>query len=326
MFVSRVLSRIPKSSFNSCRNLGSAGQQLPKILSNDIHTLRSSKKSINQLAAFQVTGLRESTLNPCSSSQLFWYSSSASPEQSDKETNQSVDREGKAETEANGNDENTQQPKANEAEQSESEDMEDLTRDDLVKLVAEKEEMLMLQTKEHAAMNDKFLRSYAELENVMQRTKRDAESSKKFAIQSFAKGLLDVADNLGRASSVVKASFAKIDTSEDASGAVPLLKTLLEGVEMTEKQLAEVFKKHGVEKFDPMNEQFDPNRHHALFQIPDGSKPAGIVAAVLKVVTSHMVTCYTNASSDQLKSGLLKRWMVKKIRPTVKRLKLWVGD
>lgn len=74
-----------------------------------------------QLAAFQVTGLRESTLNPCSSSQLFWYSSSASPEQSDKETNQSVDREGKAETEANGNDENTQQPKANEAEQSESE-------------------------------------------------------------------------------------------------------------------------------------------------------------------------------------------------------------
>ncbi|KAI3928519.1 hypothetical protein MKW98_024120 [Papaver atlanticum] len=282
MFVSRVLSRISRSNFNSCRNLASSGQQLPKVLSNNIHTLRSSNKSINQLAAFQVTGLRESTLNPCSSSQLFWYSSSASPEQSDKETNQSVDSEGKAETKANGNDENAQQTKASEAEQSESEDMEDLTRDDLVKLVAEKEEMLMLQTKEYDAMKDKFLRSYAEIENVVERTKREAESSKKFAIQSFAKGLLDVADNLGRASSVVKASFAKIDTLEDASGAVPLLKTLLEGVEMTEKQLAEVFKKYGVEKFDPTNEQFDPNRHHALFQIPDGSKPAGIVAAVVK--------------------------------------------
>lgn len=59
-------------------------------------------------------------------------------------------------------------------------------------------------------------------------------------LQNFAKSLLDVADNLGRASSVVKNSFSKIDTSKDTSGAVPLLKTLLEGVEMTEKQLIEV--------------------------------------------------------------------------------------
>lgn len=59
-------------------------------------------------------------------------------------------------------------------------------------------------------------------------------------LQNFAKSLLDVADNLGRASSVVKDSYVKIDTSQDSAGAVPLLKTLLEGVEMTEKQLAEV--------------------------------------------------------------------------------------
>lgn len=59
-------------------------------------------------------------------------------------------------------------------------------------------------------------------------------------MQSFAKGLLDVADNLGRASSVVKDSFSKIDESKDSIGVVPLIKTLLEGVEMTNKQLAEV--------------------------------------------------------------------------------------
>ena len=59
-------------------------------------------------------------------------------------------------------------------------------------------------------------------------------------LQNFAKSLLDVADNLGRASSVVKESFSKIDTSKDSTGAAPLLKTLLEGVEMTEKQLTEV--------------------------------------------------------------------------------------
>lgn len=59
-------------------------------------------------------------------------------------------------------------------------------------------------------------------------------------LQNFAKGLLDVADNLGRASTHVKCSFSKMDESKDTTGAAALLKTLLEGVEMTEKQLGEV--------------------------------------------------------------------------------------
>lgn len=59
-------------------------------------------------------------------------------------------------------------------------------------------------------------------------------------VQNFSKSLLDVADNLRRASSVVRESFSKIDASKDSTGAVPLLKTLLEGVEMTDKQLSEV--------------------------------------------------------------------------------------
>ncbi|RWW62562.1 hypothetical protein BHE74_00030301 [Ensete ventricosum] len=123
---------------------------------------------------------------------------------------------------------------------SDSDEKPELSFDELVKLVAEKEELLKLKHKEIEKMQDKVLRSYAEMENVMDRTKREAENSKKFAIQNFAKSLLDVADNLGRASSVVKESFSKIDASKDTVGAVPLLKTLLEGVEMTEKQLSEV--------------------------------------------------------------------------------------
>lgn len=74
-------------------------------------------------------------------------------------------------------------------------------------------------------------------------------------MQSFAKSLLDVADNLNRASSVVKESFAKIDTSTDSAGAVPLLKTLLEGVEMTEKQLGEV--KYSFSLFTLQVESYD---------------------------------------------------------------------
>eukprot|EP01018_Ginkgo_biloba_P035455 Gb_18502 [translate_table: standard] len=159
----------------------------------------------------------------------------------------------------------------------------ELSTEDLIKLVQEKEELLKEKQKEIEKMQEKVLRSYAEVENVMDRARREAENSKKFAIQNFAKSLLDVADNLGRASSVVKESFSKIDPSKDSTGAAQLLKTLLEGVEMTEKQLSEVFKKFGVEKFDPINEQFDPHRHLAVFQVPDASKPSGTVAMVLKV-------------------------------------------
>nr|XP_028955948.1 grpE protein homolog 2, mitochondrial isoform X4 [Malus domestica] len=171
---------------------------------------------------------------------------------------------------------------ADQTKESDSESEGDLTMDDLVKLVTEKEDLLKEKHEEFKKMQDKFLRSYAEIENVMERTKREAENSKKFAIQNFAKSLLDVADNLARASSVVKESFSKLDESKDSGGAFPLLKTLLEGVEMTEKQLLEVFRKYGVEKYDPTNEAFDPNRHNAVFSLQDASKPPGTVAVVLK--------------------------------------------
>ncbi|XP_062113036.1 grpE protein homolog 2, mitochondrial-like [Humulus lupulus] len=66
---------------------------------------------------------------------------------------------------------------------SDSDSDEDLSVDDLVKLVAEKEELLKQKHKEIEKMHDKVLRSYAEMENVMDRTRREAENSKKFAIQ-----------------------------------------------------------------------------------------------------------------------------------------------
>ncbi|KAK9055024.1 hypothetical protein SSX86_026103 [Deinandra increscens subsp. villosa] len=165
---------------------------------------------------------------------------------------------------------------------SDSECVRDLSRDSLMKLLAKKEELLKKKHTEMVTMQDKAMRTFAENDSVIERTKREAENAKKFAIQSFAKSMLDVADNLGRASSVVQDRFNKIDMTEDPVGALPLLKTLLEGVEMTEKQLAEVLKKFGVERYDPMNEQFDPNRHNAVFQVPDQSKPPNTVAVVMK--------------------------------------------
>jgi len=200
--------------------------------------------------------------------------SSVSPQQSDNELKDQERALDESSEDCSSGSENTSEPGIEGL---------DLSKDDLVKLVCEKDGLLKSKDDEIKDMKDKVLRSYAEMENIIARTKRESENSKKYAVQNFAKSLLDVADNLSRASSVVKESFSKIDASKDSAGAIPLLKTLLEGVDMTEKQLAEVFKKFGVEKFDPLNEKFDPNRHCAVFQIPDPSKPSGTVASVVKV-------------------------------------------
>ncbi|KAI8552915.1 hypothetical protein RHMOL_Rhmol06G0305300 [Rhododendron molle] len=124
---------------------------------------------------------------------------------------------------------------------SDSDSESDLSREDLLKVLADKEELLKGKDKAIEMMQEKVLLADAEMANVMLRTRREAANSKKFAIQSFAKSLLDVADNLATAASVVENSFSKIDASKDTAGAVPLLKTLLEGVDMTEKQLLEVY-------------------------------------------------------------------------------------
>lgn len=56
--------------------------------------------------------------------------------------------------------------------------------------------------------------------------------------------------------------------------------------------LFQVFRKFGMEKFDPTNEQFDPHRHNAAFQIPDPSKPSGTVAVVLKVIIANSLVVF----------------------------------
>ncbi|CAA7021136.1 unnamed protein product [Microthlaspi erraticum] len=265
MLVSKVLSRFSRSaglrSSLSSVTTPTRSQMIP-IASSRFHSLVNGIP--NKLVAAPVSLLNHATLD-LNVTQRFSFFSSAK----EKETK----------TEAPKNSEASEDVEAGKATET---DFEDLSRDDLVKLVAEKEDLLTAQQEDIKEMKDKVLRTYAEMENLMDRTKRNAENAKKFAIQNFATSLLDVADNLGRASSVVKESFSKIDTSKDSAGAAPLLKTLLAGVEMTEKQLAEVFKKSGLVKEDPLNEPFDPNRHNAVFQVPDASKPVGTIAHVLK--------------------------------------------
>ncbi|GMI63780.1 mitochondrial GrpE 1 [Hibiscus trionum] len=276
MVMSRALSRVSRRVDARSLLLSAPKSVQTPSFPPQFHSLacESPEKGI----ANDVFKLQYSNLN-FSAFRRFGISSSASPEPAGKEHGSTVENNGGDPAKPSGD---TNPGEAEVTKESDSEGDGDLTMADMVKLVEEKEELLNAKQKEIEQMKDKVVRTLAEMENVMARTRREAENSKKFAIQNFAKGLLDVADNLGRASTHVKGSFSKIDESKDTAGAVPLLKTLLEGVEMTEKQLGEVFRKFGVEKFDPTNEPFDPHRHNAVFQVPDNSKPPGTVAHVLK--------------------------------------------
>ena len=111
----------------------------------------------------------------------------------------------------------------------------------------------------YGEMRGKYQRALAETENVRRRGQQQVEDAKVFAIQSFSKDLLEVADVLDLAIGAVDA--ATLD-------AEPKLKNLYDGVVMTKSVLHKAFNKHGLTVVSPTGEKFDPNLHDALFKIP----------------------------------------------------------
>ena len=126
---------------------------------------------------------------------------------------------------------------------------------------------------EVASLKDQLLRQMAEVENTRRRAQRDREDASKFAVSSFAKELVSVADNLRRALEAVPADGREHDE---------MLKSLAVGVEATERQLFAAFDRAGIKKIDPTGELFDPNFHQVMFEIENTGKPAGTVVQVLQ--------------------------------------------
>jgi molecular chaperone GrpE len=123
--------------------------------------------------------------------------------------------------------------------------------------------------------HDQVLRALAEADNARRRATIDVENAHKFAVGKFAKAMLDVADNLGRAAEAVPEEARDSDEQ-------PTLKALYEGVVMTESVLLKAFEQHGLVRLWPMDEKFDPNMHNALFEMPDPEREPGTVAHVTK--------------------------------------------
>ncbi len=131
-----------------------------------------------------------------------------------------------------------------------------------------------LAAKEAAEMKDKLLRALAEMENLRRRTEREVADARHYGIASFARDILGVADNMRRALETVGPEIrAAADQSVNA---------LIDGVELTERELLKALEKNGVKKFDPLDEKFDPNLHQAMYEVPDASVPAGRVLQVIQ--------------------------------------------
>jgi molecular chaperone GrpE len=126
---------------------------------------------------------------------------------------------------------------------------------------------------ENAELKDRVLRGLAEMENLRRRTEREIADARAYGVANLARDMLTVADNLARTLQAVPAGAREAD---------PALQALVEGVELTERDLQAALGRHGVTKLSPQGEKFDPNFHQAMFEMPHETVPAGAVAEVIQ--------------------------------------------
>ncbi len=127
---------------------------------------------------------------------------------------------------------------------------------------------------ENSQLKDRVLRTLAEMENLRRRTEREVSDAKTYGVTSFARDMLTVVDNLARALEHLPA--------EALANADPQIQSVIEGVELTARDLEAALGRHGVKKLDPKGQKFDPNFHQAIFEAPDETLPAGAVSQVVQ--------------------------------------------
>jgi molecular chaperone GrpE len=126
----------------------------------------------------------------------------------------------------------------------------------------------------NAELNDRMLRLAAEMENLRKRSEREVADTRTYAITGFARDMLTATDSLSRALMTLPA-----ETRETADGA---LKSLIEGIDMTEREMQRLLGKHGVKPIEAEGEKFDPHKHQAMFEVPDPTRPEGTVVQVVQ--------------------------------------------
>ena len=127
---------------------------------------------------------------------------------------------------------------------------------------------------ENAELKDRVLRTVADMENLRKRTEREIADTRSYAIAGFARDMLTATDSLSRALSTLPA--------EARQSSDPTILSLIEGIEMTEREMQRLLAKHGVTPIEAEGQKFDPHRHQAMFEVPDPSRPEGTVVQVVQ--------------------------------------------
>jgi molecular chaperone GrpE len=127
---------------------------------------------------------------------------------------------------------------------------------------------------EKAELREQLLRTAAEIENLRKRTARELADARQYAIAGFARDMLTASDSVSRALSALP--------EKERQGAEGTLKALIEGIELTEREMQRLLEKHGISRIDPKGERFDPHVHQAMFEVTDTEADDGTVVEVVQ--------------------------------------------
>ena len=155
-----------------------------------------------------------------------------------------MEEEAKEEPKENEEDQNT--------EQKSEEDSPEISKEDQIK-----------------DLEDKLLRSAAEIENIRKRAEKERSEAYKIGISIFVKDFVPVLDNIQRA-------LESIKTAEEIN-----YDSFIEGISATETDITSLLEKHGIKQINPLDEKFDPLFHEALFETPSEDQESGIVTQVI---------------------------------------------
>ena len=142
------------------------------------------------------------------------------------------------------------------------------------------DESLQKMAEEVAHWKDMAMRAVAETENVKKRTQIDIAKANRYAMGTFAKDLLPVADSLEQALAFTRGEIEK--EKQAGQKPDPVLENLLKGVEMTANNLESALKKQQIERVESLGKVFDPNVHKVIQEVDDPSKPAGTIVQELQ--------------------------------------------
>ncbi len=180
-------------------------------------------------------------------------------------------KEAEAETDTAAAEKDTEQTTDTQTQETEQEPVQESKKEKKLfkkDKVAELEKKISELEEEVAKQKNAYFKAYADTENLRKRLQSEAETTRKYRIQSFALEVLPVLDSMERALAV---------QSDDEN-----IKNYVKGFEMIHDQLVAALEKEGVKEIDALNQPFDHNVHQALMQEPVEGVESGIVVEVLQ--------------------------------------------